>query len=221
MYVEAIITSWDTARCRFFKWRVMANTLQMIAMACLMACITGVMAQIRIQLPWTPVPITGQTFAVMLSGVMLGGIWGGISQLIYLIGGMAGIPWFSGFNAGGVYIFGPTGGYLMGFIFASGFVGLITDGNIQARRLRILIPLMLFANFILIYGPGILYLAVWNKAISGRWNTFGSLMSAGVLPFILGDIVKIAASAIVATTLSPKCNIGTEWSTRKGNGQNG
>lgn len=217
MYVEAIITSWDTVRCKIFKWRAMADTLQMIAMASLMACITGVMAQIRIQLPWTPVPITGQTFAVMLSGIMLGGIWGGISQLIYVIGGVSGIPWFSGFNAGGTYIFGPTGGYLIGFIFASGFVGMITDGNIKARRLRLLIPLMLFANFVLIYGPGVFYLSVWNKVIMGRWNGLGNLISAGVLPFILGDIVKIAASAIVATILSPKCNIGTEWNVKKDN----
>ena len=211
MHVEAIITNLDTARYKIFRWRVMSTTLQMLSISCLMACITGIMAQIRIPLPWTPVPITGQTFAVMLSGVMQGGFWGSISQLFYITGGIAGIPWFSGFNAGIKYLLGPTGGYIAGFILASAFVGMITDGNIRARKLRLLLPLMLLANFVLIYGPGVLHLAVWNKLVTGRWESMTNLIFAGVLPFIPGDIIKILVSAIVATTLAPKRSIGTEW----------
>jgi len=76
-----------------------------------MACLTGILAQARIYLPWTPVPITGQTIAVILAGILLGKCWGSISMAIYGIMGIAGIPWLSGATSG----WGPTSGYLLGF----------------------------------------------------------------------------------------------------------
>ncbi|MFA4991708.1 MAG: biotin transporter BioY, partial [Candidatus Omnitrophota bacterium] len=83
-----------------------------------MAGLTGILAQLRIMLPWTPVPITGQTLAVLLAGVLLGRSWGGISQVIYVVLGVAGIPWFNGFAGGYGVLLTPSGGYLLGFILS-------------------------------------------------------------------------------------------------------
>ncbi len=65
-----------------------------------MACITGVLAQIVIPLPWTPVPVTGQTLAVLFAGIVLGRYWGGISMALYLAIGLLGVPWFTGMTGG-------------------------------------------------------------------------------------------------------------------------
>jgi len=89
-----------------------------------MACVTGLLAQIKISLPWTPVPITGQTFAVLLTGVLLGRWWGGISQVIYVVMGVVGIPWFAGLSGGYSALIGPSGGYIIGFILAALFLGI-------------------------------------------------------------------------------------------------
>ena len=167
-----------------------------------MACITGLSAQIKMALPWTPVPITGQTLAVLLSGVLLGSWWGGISQIIYITMGVAGIPWFANFEAGYSALIGPTGGYLIGFILTSIFVGYFTDKYIKARSFHSLLILMVFANFILIYIPGLLQLAFWLHIVKGSLPNFRELLSMGFTPFILGDITKIILAAMIANGIT-------------------
>ena len=81
-----------------------------------MACITGLMAQIVIPLPWTPVPITAQTFAVLCSGLFLGKKYGCLSQILYVVLGVAFIPWFGGMTGGLEIFLGSTCGFFIGFI---------------------------------------------------------------------------------------------------------
>ena len=83
-----------------FRWRYELSIPKKLALALGMAALTGLLAQARVQLPWSPVPVTGQTFAVLLAGVLLGRWWGGISLAIYTGLGMAGVPWFAGLNGG-------------------------------------------------------------------------------------------------------------------------
>jgi len=114
------------ARYNSFKWRYELNLLYKITLAIGFACLTGLLAQFRFYLPGSPVPITGQTFAVLIAGILLGK-WGGISQGMYVGFGAMGVPWFAGMNAGLAYLLGPTGGYIIGFIFAAfkgGMTGL-------------------------------------------------------------------------------------------------
>ncbi len=191
-------------RYSVFKWRHDLAIANKIALAFCMAGFTGVLAQVKIALPWTPVPITGQTFAALLVGVLLGRWWGGISQAIYVIMGAAGIPWFAGASGGYSELVGPTGGYLIGFIFAALFVGHFTDKYIRARSFLSLFCLMLFANFVLIYIPGLIQLGIWFRLVKGTSPTLWQLLSMGAIPFVVGDIIKIVAAATLAKGITPK-----------------
>ena len=82
--MEITIDNYFEKRYSLFKWRSETSTANKLVMAFFMACITGLMAQIVIPLPWTPVPITAQTFAVLLAGILLGRFWGGLSMIVYL-----------------------------------------------------------------------------------------------------------------------------------------
>jgi len=200
----AIIDGFFNARYAFFKWRYSLALVNKIALALGMACVTGLLAQVRIGLPFSPVPITGQTFAVLLAGVILGRRWGGISQVIYVMMGVAGIPWFAGGSAGYAALIGPSGGYMTGFVLAAYFLGHFSDKYVRARSFFPMLGLMLFANFVLIHIPGLLQLAVWFRLAKGALPSFWNLLWMGTLPFVIGDIIKIAAAATVAYSITPK-----------------
>lgn len=199
-----VMDTYFKTRYSVFKWRHDLTISNKIVLALCMAGLTGILAQIKVMLPWTPVPITGQTFAPLLFGVLLGRWWGGISQAIYVILGAVGIHWFAGMNGGYSALFGPSGGYLIGFILAALFVGHFTDKYIRARNFVSLFCLMLFANFVLIYIPGLIQLGIWFRVVKGTPATLLQLISMGALPFIAGDIIKIAAAATLAKSITPK-----------------
>lgn len=197
--VTTVIDRYKDVRHNLFKWRCEASLIHKIILAFAMASITGIAAQVRIPLPWTPVPISAQTFAVLLSGVLLGGWYGGLSQVFYIGAGIAGVPWFSGGGSGIAYISGPTGGYIIGFILTALFMGYFIDRFARARGFFAIFILMLFANFVLIHLPGLLQLSV----VTGVRNIY-KLLSMGTLPFIAGDVAKIVAAAALAKAITPE-----------------
>ena len=198
------VESYYQARYTLFKWRSDTNMANKIIMAFFLAFITGIMAQIVIPLPWTPVPITAQTFAVLMAGVVLGRWWGGISQVMYLFVGLAGVPWFAGFTGGYNILLGATGGYLIGFILAALFLGYFTDRYVNSRNFRPMMLLMLLANFIIIYIPGLLCLGLWIHLVKGSFPTLLTLISLGLLPFLIGDLIKIVGAAAFTKSITPK-----------------
>lgn len=195
-----IATTIDRAKYNVFRWRSELGILQKLALALGVACIVGLLAQVRFVIPWSPVPITGQTFAVLLTGVLLGRWWGGVSLAIYGGLGIAGVPWFSGWASG----LGATGGYIIGFILAALFLGYFTDKYIRSRSFLSMLGLMLFANFILIYIPGLVWLGLWLNVMAGKSVTFIALLGMGAIPFIVGDIIKASAAAMIARGITPK-----------------
>ena len=201
-----IIENYLNARYLFFKWRYNLNVVQKVTLALSMACLTGFAAQIKIAIPWTPIPITGQTFAVLLSGVLLGMCWGGISQALYVTIGAIGVPWFSGGNGGYMFLLGPTGGYIFGFILAALFIGYFADKYIRTRKFIPMLAIMLFANFVLIYIPGMIQLGIWSNMIAGVTPTLWQLLLMGMIPFVIGDVTKIVIAATIATSITPKEN---------------
>ncbi len=194
----AVVNRYKDIRYSLFKWRYEASLVYKIILVLGIACFTGLAAQVRVPLPWTPVPITLQTFAVLLSGILLGRWYGGLSQAFYVGAGAAGLRWFAGWNGGVSYLLGPTGGYLIGFILAALFLGHFVDKYIRARSFFPILALMLFANFILVYLPGLLQLSL----VTGVRNIYKLLMM-GAVPFISGDIIKLIAAAL-AKTITPK-----------------
>ena len=200
----------DRTKYDVFRWRYELSIPKKLALTLGMVCLTGLVAQIRIMLPWSPVPVTGQTFAVLLAGVLLGRWWGGISLAIYAGLGIAGVPWFAGWGSGLGYLAGPTGGYIIGFILAALFLGHFTDTYIRSRSFLSMLALMLFANFILIYTPGLLQLGLWLNLVKGEPVTFTTLLSLGAFPFIAGDITKAAMAAAIARGVTPKSSYNGE-----------
>ena len=184
-----------------FRWRYELSIPKKLWLALGIACLTGLLAQVRFMIPWSPVPITGQTFAVLLAAVLLGRWWGGVSMALFAGLGFAGVPWFSGWASGLV----PTGGYIIGFILAALFLGYFTDKYVRSRSFFSMLVLMLFANFILIYVPGLIWLGQWLKMVPGTpADSFPALLGMGLVPFIAGDITKAVLAAAIARGVTPK-----------------
>ena len=181
-----------------------ASTATKVLMSLLMACLTGIMAQIIIPLPWTPVPVTAQTFAVLCSGLFLGKKYGCLSQILYIVLGVAFIPWFGGMTGGLDVLLGSTGGFLIGFVIASYFIGLITEKYADARNFKKMAAVIGIANFALIYIPGLAGLALWFYLTQGTALGIVDLLMMGLVPFIAGDIVKILGVASVSKAFLPK-----------------
>jgi len=157
--------------------------------------LTALGAFVRIPLPFSPVPITLQTFFVLLSGAFLSSRLGTLSQFSYIILGVAGLPCFAGAGSGIFYILGPTGGYLIGFILASFLLGnfiKLSKNNATSVFLS-----FCMADFVLLIS-GVL----WLKVIFGY--NFGRLMFIGFFPFVIGDLIKIAAATAIYLKLQSR-----------------
>jgi biotin transport system substrate-specific component len=155
------------------------------------AVVTGLFAQIRVPLPFTPVPIVGTTFAVLLAGAALGPLRGMLSQLVYLSFGLLGLPLFAGGADGGTgvaVVFGASGGYFLGFVVAAAIVGAC------ARRGMDRSPAGMAAAFAL--GSAAIYLigAPWLAVVGGY--SAGEAVTLGVAPFLVGDAVKAALAGV-------------------------
>ena len=181
-----------------------ASTATKLLMSFMMACFTGIMAQIIIPLPWTPVPITAQTFAVLCSGLFLGKKYGCLSQILYIVLGITVIPWFGGMTGGLEVFLGSTFGFFIGFIIASYFIGYITEKYAKARSFSRMAIVIGIANFALIYIPGLAGLALWSAITQGATLSVVDLLMMGLIPFIAGDIVKILGAASVSKVFLPK-----------------
>lgn len=171
------------------------------------AVITALFARITIPVPWSLVPITGQTFAVLLAGAVLGSRRGALSQIVYLAVGATGMPfWFSATTKLGIAgLMGPTGGFLIGFVPTAFVVGLLAERGWD-RRFGTAVLAMLIGEVVL-YLFGVPWMArfsnvityLYNNAIQG-WPWLASLpgglvFKAGILPFIPGDLTKIFLAA--------------------------
>jgi len=164
---------------------LVANVLLVTAFALL----TWVAAQIVIPVPGTPVPITGQTFAVLLSGAALGKWLGSASQLLYLSLGALGLPFYAEGGGGWEAATGATAGYLLGFIAAAWVVGFLAERQ-QDRKVSTAIPAFLAGNAV-IYACGVTWLAYYLEV---SWQEAATL---GLVPFIIGDLLKIVLAGLL------------------------
>jgi biotin transport system substrate-specific component len=160
------------------------------ALACLFAALACIGAYISLPLPISPVPLVLSNLFAILGGLLLGPGWGSFSVLLYLVIGALGFPVFSGGRGGLAHLAGPTGGYLVGYL-----VGALLASLIARKRglLRSAIGSVLGFASILVIGATAL------KLFSGL--SWGKAIAVGILPFIIGDGIKAALSAIVASKL--------------------
>ena len=143
-------------------------------------------AQISIRLPFSPVPVTGQTLAVLLVGALLGSRRGALSVLAYLAQGLTGLPVFAGGASGLAYALGPTGGYLAGFVAAAFVTGWLAERGWDRHVWRA--ALAMLAGHAAIYALGL----GWLSIFAGR-----QALALGLLPFVAGDVVKLIAAALL------------------------
>jgi len=140
----------------------------------------------QISIPLQPVPITGQTFGVLLVGAALGFRRGALAVILYLLQGALGLPFFASGASGLARLVGPTGGYLVGFVFAAALVGALSERGWD-RRFPSTLAAMALGNLV-IYLCGLPWLAQfvgWEK-----------VASVGLLPFLFGDVLKAALAAV-------------------------
>lgn len=146
---------------------------------------------ISINLPFSPVPITGQTFGVLLVAMALGRVRGTAVVLAYLLEGAAGLPVFAGGTAGVVKFFGPTGGYLVGFLASAYIVGLLADKGWDKGYVKSIFAMTI--GTVLIFIAGLSQLSFFVPS--------GSLFTMGLTPFIPGAIIKIAIASVILPSI--------------------
>jgi len=155
---------------------------------CLFAtCVTIVSAQVSFHVWFTPVPVTLQVLAVILSGLILGSRWGAISQIQYLALGAAGAPVFSDWMGGPAAFMRPSGGYLIGFVFGAYIAGWVFE---RLRKTNLAAWAGSLAGTAAIYLFGVSWLAIWLHSIP-------MAIIGGIIPFIGVDIIKAAVAAAV------------------------
>jgi biotin transport system substrate-specific component len=158
------------------------------------AALTAAAAQISVPLPFTQVPLTFQPTVVLLSGLVLGPRLGAASQALYLAAGIAGLPVFAASVAlppGAWRLLGPTGGYLLSYPLAAFVAGALARRGFDRRYLTSIVAMAL--GLVVIYTCGTLWLAY---ASVGRTATgLAAAFATGVAPFVIADVVKLAAAA--------------------------
>jgi len=147
----------------------------------------GLSSQFAFYTPLSPVPISGQTFAVLLTGAVLGAKRGGLSMALYLAGGVMGLPVFAGGTGGPAVLFGPTAGYLVGFIPAAMLVGALAEKGFDKRWYTLLTAFVL--GQVIIYALGVTRLMAFID--------IKQVFKVGVLPFLLGDAIKAVLAMVV------------------------
>ncbi len=200
--MDHIIKRWKYGFQAYSEWRKEATFVEKLLLSLIFAFFTGISAQIYIRLPFTPVPVTGQVFVVLLSGIFLGRNWAGISQVMYLLGGISGIPWFAGAKSGILSLL-PSFGYIIGFIPASFVIGYFWDRK-RNKNISPLIFLML-AGIAMIYCCG----AMWFSVVMGAGLKTTLLFA--VVPFIPVDILKAYLAAYIAFTIFPHYSNGKSF----------
>ena len=165
----------------FPKATLLRNILLVVSFTTLIA----LCARISFPVPWSPVPITGQTFAVLLTGALLGSRLGALSVLAYLAEGAMGLPVFA-YGGGIAYFTGPTAGYLIGFVPMAFIVGYLCERGWGRRPWTAAIAML--AGSVVLYIFGLSWLA--------RFVPADAVFDAGLRPFIPGDLTKIGAATI-------------------------
>jgi biotin transport system substrate-specific component len=166
---------------RLVRHRAAADVLLVVGASALIA----IAAQVAIPIPFTPVPLTLQPLAVILIGVTLGATRGAAAAMLYLLEGFSGLPVFAQGHFGAFALLGPTAGFLYSYPFAAGLAGFISERGWGNSILRAIAGMLL--------ALGVIYLGGWSwLAILTDPRT---AFAAGVAPFVLADIIKVAIGA--------------------------
>ena len=169
------------------RLRLEENVILDVVFIILGSVFVALSSQLAFYLPWSPVPFTGQTFAVLLTGAVLGSKRGGLSLTLYLLEGIIGLPVFAGGTGGLAVLFGPTAGYLIGFVPAAMLIGSLAEKGLDRHRHSILIAF--FLGQAVIYFFGVLHLL--------SFVDIRQVFKIGVAPFLIGDTIKAGIAMLL------------------------
>jgi biotin transport system substrate-specific component len=159
--------------------------------------LTAAAAQVSAPLPFTPVPFTFQPMVVLLGGLVLGARLGAASQLLYLAAGVAGLPVFAGSIAlppGALRLLGPTGGYLLAYPLAAFVTGYLAQRGFDRRYVTSFVAML--AGLVVVYAGGAAWLGLFARAATGPVAIgVQPALLAGVVPFVIPDLIKLAVAA--------------------------
>ena len=186
----------------FAAGRDASRTIQ-IASVLFVTALTAAAAQISFPLPFTQVPFTFQPIVVLVGGLVLGARLGCAAQVLYLMAGLAGLPVFAASGTlppGPLRLLGPTGGYLMAYPFAAFLAGYLAERGFDRRYLTSVAAML--AGLLVIYTFGTTWLALFARNLTGSAALgINAALYSGVYPFVLPDLVKVAAAAGIAPSL--------------------
>ncbi len=169
----------EISRARYYDFALVIFGSLLIALS----------ARIVIPLPFSPVPITGQTLMVLLIGMVLGSRRGALTVLAYLSEGIVGLPVFAG-GVGPAVLLGPTGGYLVGFVLAAFVVGLLAEQGWDRKVITTALAMLIGNALIYLFG------VLWLANLIGLHGAF----TGGLYPFLIGDVLKIGLAMILLPT---------------------
>lgn len=185
------------------EFKTMTNTIsKKIVFTALFAALIAVCGFISIPIPGTPIPIVLQNMLAVLTGLMLGPVWGTLSTALFFVAGLLGLPIFSGGTGGISRLMGPTGGFLYGYVLATLATGMIAQRPVYGKKTSLLrLILATVFGFVVMYIPGVIhFMLVMNK-------TFTQTLTLCVLPYIPGDLIKM----VIAILLAAKLRISASW----------
>lgn len=163
--------------------------------AALFAALTGVLGFVSIPLPFSPIPVSGQSLGVMLAGSILTARQAALSILIFILIGAVGVPIFSGFTGGIGALVGPRGGYYIGFLIGAAVIAWTRGQNHHPGRLALA---NIIGGIIIVYAAGV----VWLSLVTGMGLQKAVL--AGAFPFIPGDLFKVFAATVIGTAINKR-----------------
>lgn len=168
-----------------------------VASVLFLTVLTAAAAQVSMPLPFTPVPFTFQPMVVLVAGLVLGSRLGAASQILYLAAGIAGLPVFAGsvtLPPGAFRLLGPTGGYLLAYPLAAFVTGYLAERGLDRRYVTSVIAML--AGLLVIYAGGVAWLGLFARTLSGSAAIgLQSALSSGLYPFVIPDLLKLAAAA--------------------------
>jgi biotin transport system substrate-specific component len=167
-----------------------------ITLVVLGAALVGGFAQLYV--PLWPVPVTGQTLAVLLVGATLGAVRGALAMVVYAVVGIVGVPWFSEADSGWQVIAGPTGGYIIGFVLSAFLVGWLSERQWDRKVLKALA--LFLGGSVAVFAIGL----PWLSFVLG--TDLATTLEYGLWPFIIGGLIK----ALLAAGLLPLSWWGAE-----------
>lgn len=163
-----------------------------IAVALTGSLLLALLARLSFPVPFSPIPITGQTFGILILGALLGRQLGTITVITYIFEGTVGLPVFAGGSTGLLYILGPTGGYIIGFIPAVFLVGYLSEKGWNKGFISTITSMTLGTIIIFTFGVS------WLSISTGFLNS----ITIGLIPYLPGAFVKITSAAIIVYSLN-------------------